>query len=68
VELIIRINRFLRRSRMRATNFGQDIAGDPCLVLDLQRGRQPGPALTRRIEAYLDAEEAKLGKKKCRRR
>lgn len=68
MTLVFRINRYLLRSRTTATAFGRDSVGDPRLVADLRAGRQPRPALRRRIEAYLDAAESRLEKKKCRRR
>ncbi len=68
MTLVIRINRYLLRSRTSASAFGRDAAGDPRLVAELRAGRQPRPALRRRIEAYLDAAEVSLEKrKKCRR-
>jgi hypothetical protein len=67
--LVIRINRYLLRSRSSASAFGRHAAGDPRLVAQLRAGRQPRPALRRRIEAYLDAAEIRLEeRKKCRRR
>lgn len=68
MTLVIRINRYLLRSRTAASAFGHDAAGDPRLVAQLRAGRQPRAALRRRIEAYLDAAESKLERKKCRRR
>jgi hypothetical protein len=67
LTLLIRINRYLRRSRTTATAFGLDSAGDPGLVAALRGGRRVRPALKRRIEAYLDAAEA-LEAMKWRRR
>jgi hypothetical protein len=68
VSLLMRIERYLRRSRMRATKFGLEAVGDPCLILDIKHGRRMGSALRRRVEAFLDEAEAELERKKCRRR
>jgi hypothetical protein len=52
-----KIERFLRRSQMSKTRFGRLAVGDPRLVQDLRDGREPGVAITRRIEAFLAAQE-----------
>ena len=52
--LLRRIERHLRFSGTRPTNFGREVLRDPRFVFDLRRGRQPGPAITRRVSAYLD--------------
>lgn len=57
MTLLIRIDRYLRRSRTTSSAFGLDVAGDPALVAEMRRGRQPRPQLRRRIEAYLDVAE-----------
>ena len=68
MTVLIRINRYLLRSRTTPSAFGLAAAGDPKLVAELRAGRRPRPALRRRLEAYLDAAEARLERKKCRRR
>lgn len=65
--LLLRLERFLRRSRIPATRFGREAARDPRLVFDLRRGRRPGPRMAARIIAYLDAAEQRLGGRKWRR-
>ncbi|AJP70982.1 hypothetical protein [Sphingomonas hengshuiensis] len=55
-----KIEKFLRASEMSATRFGRLAAGDPRLVKDLRRGREPRPALVARIEAFLDAQDDSL--------
>lgn len=49
------IELFLARTRMAETRFGRLAAGDPRLVADLRQGRIPGPALTKRLHAFLAA-------------
>lgn len=52
--LIYRINQFLRLSGIPPTKFGRLAARDPRLVSDLRQGRQPGAALTKRIEHFMN--------------
>lgn len=52
-----KVERFLTRSRMPQTRFGRLAVGDPRLVGDLRNGREPGVAVTRKIEAFLAAQE-----------
>lgn len=54
-----KIERFLTRTRMAPTRFGRLAAGDPRLVHDLRRGREPGNAMVSRIEAFLAAQESR---------
>jgi hypothetical protein len=56
--LLLRIERYLRRTRMPPTRFGREAANDPRLVFDLRAGREPRRPLASRIEHYLDAHEA----------
>lgn len=48
-----KIEKFLRRTQMPPTKFGRLAVRDPRLVFDLRRGREPGQAITARIEAFL---------------
>lgn len=52
--LIRQIEQFLRRHEMPATKFGRLAAGDPRLVLDLRNGREPRPAMERRVEHFMN--------------
>ncbi|MGR6327590.1 hypothetical protein ACU5AX_00840 [Sphingomonas sp. XXL09] len=47
------INLYLARTRMPATLFGRLAVNDPRLVHDLRRGRQPRPAMERRIRDFI---------------
>lgn len=54
--LLAGIEAFLKQHRMPPSRFGRLVAGDPRLVFDLQRGRVPGAALQRKVEAALAAQ------------
>ncbi|NBC35740.1 hypothetical protein GTZ99_04120 [Novosphingobium sp. FSY-8] len=51
--LLLQIENFLLQSGMSWTRFGRIVAHDPRLVGDMRNGRQPRPALTRRIIAFI---------------
>ena len=53
MSLLIEIDRFLRQTDMAPTRFGREVAKDPRLVFDIRRGRECGPKLRRRIEAFI---------------
>lgn len=54
MSVLIKIDRYLRRTAMSATRFGRLAVRDPRLVHDLRRGRQPGPGMIARIDAFID--------------
>lgn len=56
MSVLYKIDRYLRATAMRPTTFGRLAARDPRLVHDLRRGREPGDAMVRRIEAFLQAQ------------
>ena len=49
-----RIDRYLKATAMPPTRFGRLAVNDPRLVGDMKNGRQLGPAIVRRIDAFLD--------------
>ncbi|MDE1914604.1 MAG: hypothetical protein KGJ57_03975 [Sphingomonadales bacterium] len=53
--LLRTIETFLRKTGMPWTKFGRLVAHDPRLVGDMRRGRQPGPAMARRIEIFINS-------------
>lgn len=53
VSLLIEIDRYRRATGMKETRFGRLAAGDPRLVHDLRRGREPGERLRRRVRAFM---------------
>ena len=54
--LLPKIDRFLRDTQMPPTKFGRLAVRDPRLVGDLKRGRDPGPAMVARVEAFIAAQ------------
>ena len=52
--LIRKIETFLRRTGMPATNFGRLAAHDPRFVLDLRNGREPRPRTETRVEHFMN--------------
>ncbi len=53
MSLLFQIERCLNRTRLTPTRFGRNALGDPRLVFDLRRGREPRPGTAARIEAYI---------------
>lgn len=58
MSLLIKIDRFLREKHMPVTKFGRLAVNDPRLIGDLRRGRQPGPRVTARVEAFMAEQRA----------
>ncbi|WP_380786142.1 hypothetical protein [Sphingomonas sp. R86521] len=54
MSVLIKIDRYLRRTGMPVSKFGRLAVNDPRLVHDLKRGRQPGHGIVARIEAFID--------------
>ena len=65
MHLLLRIERYLRRSGMRPTRFGREAMGDPRFVFDLRNGREMRPGTARRLAAWLDRRERE-GPSPCR--
>ena len=53
MELLRKIERYLRDSEMPETRFGRLAVRDPRLVGDLRRGREPGQRMVERVERFL---------------
>ena len=53
MSLRAKVDHYLRRTGMPRTKFGRLAVHDPRLVDDLRNGRQPGPQVTARVEAFL---------------
>lgn len=60
MELLGRVERYLKASGVPPTRFGRDAVRDPRLVLDMRRGRDPKKRMRDRLSAYLDAKERAL--------
>lgn len=58
MSVLVEIDRYLKATAMPRTKFGRLAVRDPRLVDDLRRGREPGPRMVRRIEAFLAAHDA----------
>ena len=56
---LAKIDRYLKATKMAPTRFGRLAVRDPRLVHDLRRGREPGPRMVARIEAFLSAGDAR---------
>lgn len=53
MPLIRKIEIFLRENKMPWTKFGRLSVRDPRFVEDLRNGRQPGKAISRRVEDFM---------------
>ena len=49
MALLAQVERYLKRSGVTPTRFGREVAGDPCLITDMRRGREPRGKLRTRI-------------------
>lgn len=49
MALLAQVERYLKRTSTSPTRFGREVAGDPCLVTDMRRGREPRGKLRGRI-------------------
>lgn len=65
MDLLRRVERYLKRSATTPTRFGRDAIGDPCFVKDLRRGREPRPQTAARVTAFLEQAEASVGNRRC---
>ena len=52
--LLMRIEAYLRRSGVPPTRFGREAMGDPRLVFDLRRGREPRPRTIVHLLRYME--------------
>lgn len=57
-NVLARVRGYLKESGMAPTQFGRAAVNDPRLVGDLVNGRQPGPRVAARIDAYIAAQRA----------
>jgi len=51
--LLLKVDRYLRTTRMSRSRFGRLTVNDPRLVTDMMRGRVIGPENTLRIERFM---------------
>lgn len=52
------IENFLKNTGMTPTRFGRDAVGDPRLVFDMRKGREPTPRTTKRIEHFMNIRQS----------
>lgn len=57
MNLLLTVERHLRRAAVPPSRFGREVAGDPRFVFDLRRGREPRPATRDRVLAFIAAAE-----------
>ncbi|HEX8191921.1 MAG TPA: hypothetical protein VF552_03395 [Allosphingosinicella sp.] len=60
-----RIERLLRKSGMKPSQFGREVMKDPGFIRELRNGRRIRPETETRLTAWLDAAERKLGDEAC---
>ncbi|MEG3084863.1 hypothetical protein U1707_14520 [Sphingomonas sp. PB2P12] len=58
MSVLMKIDRYLRRTGMPMSKFGRLAVGDPRLVHDLRRGRQPRAPMVAKIESFIAADGA----------
>jgi predicted transcriptional regulator len=59
-QLTRRIRRHLKRTGMAPSTFGTKAVGDPHLLRDLEKGREPRRRTVERIVAFIKAEETQI--------
>lgn len=56
MTLLMKVERYLRQAEMTPSRFGRAVAGDPRLVFDLRKGREPRPEMAARLTAFIAAQ------------
>lgn len=59
MNLLRRIELYLKQSGIAPARFGRDAIGDPSLMRDLRNGRELRPRTAERLVAFLDDREAR---------
>lgn len=54
MNILRKIESFLRDTGMAPTRFGRDAVRDPRLVFDMRNGREPSPKMIQRIEHFMN--------------
>jgi len=57
MDILRRIERFLRRHDMPRTKFGRLVARDPRLIDDMRNGREPRTDMQKKIEHFMNKYE-----------
>lgn len=58
MNLLVMIERHLRRRAVPPSRFGREATGDPRFVFDLRRGREPRPHMAARVLGFIAHSEA----------
>lgn len=58
MNLLVTIERHLRRRAVPPSRFGREATGDPRFVFDLRRGREPRPHMAARVLGFIAHSEA----------
>ena len=62
MNLLLTVERHLRRTDVPPLRFGRQVAGDPRFVFDLRKGREPRPAMCARVMAHIaEAQQTRMG-------
>jgi hypothetical protein len=59
MNLLRRIELYLKQTGTAPARFGRDAVGDPSLMRDLRNGRELRPRTAERLVAFLDDREAR---------
>ena len=54
MNILRKIESFLRDTGMAPTRFGRDAVRDPRLVFDIRNGREPSPKMIQKIEHFMN--------------
>ena len=57
MQLLRRVEKYLRRTGAPPTRFGREAIGDPRFVFDLRKGREARPITVARVVEFLERHE-----------
>ncbi len=60
MQVMRKIERFLKVYKMPAAKFGRLAAGDPRLVFDMRNGRQFGGPMVRKVESFMEGHKDEI--------
>jgi hypothetical protein len=66
MDLLARVETYLRRTHVPPSRFGREAVGDPNFVSDLRRGRQPGGEVAERVLGFLHRAEKGSRRPACK--
>ena len=58
MNLLVTIERYLRRRAVAPSRFGREATGDPRFVFDMRRGREPRPHMAAKVLGFIAHSEA----------